>query len=460
MGKRQAFSGQNPYHPSFQRRGPSSRFMPTEKPRQFRASMRRLWTFFMTEQRLFTIVIVMTLGVSCIELAAPYLLGRAIDAMSATGTLVNFSLLGIIVAVLATAYLADGTLNLLRGWIMAGISQRIVRTLRKSLFDKLQKLPVSFFDGKTHGDLMSRISNDIDNLSTTIGQSTTQLFSNIIMIAGSIVMMVILSPLLALASLITVPLLLLLTRTIASKTRRLFLEQQNTLGKLNGHIEETVSGLQVVKVFGHEHDSIFDFDAVNSRLRDVSIRAQIWAGFLMPIMNVIGNLGFAILAGLGGLLAVNNMITIGVIASFLSYSRQFARPLNEIANIFNTLQAALAGAERVFEVLDETEEPADPPDAVELSGVRGYVSFEKVSFAYVAGNPVLHNVSLDAKPGSSMALVGPTGAGKTTLVNLLSRFYEPSSGTILIDGKDIRRYTRSSLRRSFGIVLQDTYLFS
>ncbi|HEX9059629.1 MAG TPA: ABC transporter ATP-binding protein, partial [Clostridia bacterium] len=361
---------------------------------------------------------------------------------------------------LLSMYLTDALVTFLQGWMMAGISQRIVLSLRNTLFKKLQKLPVSFFDTRAHGDLMSRVTNDIDNISTTISQSTAQLISGAITITGSLVLMLRLNLLLTLASVITVPLVFLVTRTVAGKTGALFKEQQAVLGKLNGHIEETISGIHVVKAFNHEEKAIKEFDLVNDRLCDVGIKAQIWSGFIMPIMNVINNLGIAVVAGVGGIMAVNGMVSVGIISMFLNYSRQFTRPLNDMANIFNTLQTAVAGAERVFEVLDETEEPEDIKTSKELKNPKGHVVFENVTFGYRPDVAVLKNISFEAVKGSSIALVGPTGAGKTTIVNLLARFYDVTCGRIMIDGTDIRDYTRDSLRRCFGIVLQDTYLFS
>jgi len=430
------------------------------KPKQFRQSLKRLWQHFGKERKLLTFSLLLVLLDTGIVLAGPFLIGRGIDALSARHGLVNFSLLKIVILTLLAAYVADAMLTLIQGWLMAGVSQRIVQGLRRTLFAKLQKLPISFFDTRTHGDLMSRLSNDIDNISTTISQSTTQLMSAALMILGSLTMMLLLSPLLTLASLITIPLVFILTRTIAGRTRILFKEQQAVLGKLNGHIEETISGIHVVKAFSHEEQVIGEFEEVNGQLCKVGIKAQIWSGYIMPLMNVINNVGFAAVAGVGGVLAVNRLITVGIIASFLSYSRQFGRPLNDIANTFNTLQTAIAGAERVFEVLDEAEEAGDSPGAVSLQNSRGHVVFEGVCFGYRPDVPILKDVSFEAASGSSTALVGPTGAGKTTVVNLLARFYDVTAGRILIDGKDLREYTRDSLRQSFGIVLQDTYLFS
>ncbi|WP_253735899.1 ABC transporter ATP-binding protein [Paenibacillus sp. FJAT-26967] len=433
---------------------------PVVKPKNFKATLRRLWAYFGKERKLLTLITLFILAGSGLTLVGPYLIGSAVDAMSGSDGTVDFGLLEILVIVLAAAYAADAVLTFLQGWLMAGVSQRIVMRLRGALFEKLQKLPVSYFDTRPHGEVMSRLSNDIDNVSSTISQSTTQLMSGVITIIGSLVMMLVLSPLLTLASLITVPILFVLTRTITKKTSVLFRQQQVELGKLNGHIEETISGLQVVKAFNHEEKAIAEFEEVNGKLREVGLKAQIRSGFLMPLLNVINNIGFVAVALVGGLLAVRGEIGVGVIASFLSYSRQFVRPLNDLANIFNILQSGVAGAERVFEVLDEREEQEDKAGAVELNNSRGHVVFENVSFGYRPDVPILRNISFDSAPGSSTALVGPTGAGKTTIVNLLTRFYDVTGGRILIDGRDIREYTRDSLRRTFGIVLQDTYLFS
>lgn len=440
--------------------GGAARFRgPVEKPKNFKGTLKRLWTYFGRERNLLTIILMFILIDSVVTLSVPYLIGRAVDAMS-LGSKVNFNLLEIMILILAGSYITDAVLTFLQGWMIAGVSQRIVKSLRIHLFQKLQKLPVAFFDSRTHGELMSRLSNDIDNVSNTISQSTTQLMSGVIAILGSLIMMIILSPILTIASLVTVPLVFLLTRSIARRTSVLFKSNQIELGRLNGHVEETISGIQVVKAFNHEEKAIQEFEEVNNSLLRVGLKAQIWSGFLMPIMNVINNFGFAMVAVVGGVLAVKSMITVGVIASFLTYSRQFVQPLNNLANIFNILQSGVAGAERVFEIIDEKEEPSDAENSVALENPRGHVVFENVSFGYQADVPILRNVSFESKQGTSTALVGPTGAGKTTIVNLLTRFYDVTEGRILIDGTDIRKFKRDDLRRSFGFVLQDTYLFS
>ncbi|MCS7463921.1 ABC transporter ATP-binding protein/permease [Paenibacillus doosanensis] len=433
---------------------------PVVKPKNFKGTLKRIWQFVGTQRKRLTLVFIIILIDAIVTLTGPYIIGRAVDAMTAEHGGVQFQLLELTILALTAAYLTDGVLTFLQSWFMAGISQRIVGNLRTTLFAKLQKLPLSFFDSRPHGDVMSRLSNDIDNVSNTISQSTTQLMSGTIALVGSLTMMIVLSPLLTLATLITVPLVYLLGRTITRKTSVLFKEQQAQLGKLNGHIEETISGIHIVKAFNHEEKAIHEFDEVNGKLYEVGLKAQIFSGFLMPLLAVINNIGFAAVAIVGGVLAVQGHITVGVIASFLSYSRQFVRPLNEMANTYNILQSGVAGAERVFEVLDEKEEPDDKPGAIELRNPKGDVVFRDVSFGYRPDVPILKHVDFHSEKGSSTALVGPTGAGKTTIVNLVTRFYDVTEGTIFIDGRDIRDYTRDSLRRCFGIVLQDTYLFS
>lgn len=434
--------------------------MPVVKARDFKGTMLRLWKYFSKEHKLLGIIFILVTVSSALGVVIPYLIGRSINVLSLGKGAVNFGILKIMITILIAAYISDSAINFFQGWLMAGVSQRIVLNLRKTLFEKLQNLPIAFFDTHTHGEVMSRLSNDIDNVSTTISQATTQMMSSIITILGSFIMMLILSPILTVASIITIPMVFLVTRTIAKKTKVMFKEQQVVLGKLNGQIEENISGIEVVKAFNHEDKVIEEFDAINSKLCNVGIKAQVWSGFLMPLMNVINNIGFAAVAGVGGILAVRNLINVGIIASFLIYSRQFARPLNEMANIFNTLQSAVAGAERVFEIMDENEEPDDREGVQILENPKGHVVFDNVSFGYRPDVPILKNVSFESSAGSTTALVGPTGAGKTTIVNLLTRFYDVSDGRILIDGIDIRDYTRESLRKCFGIVLQDTYLFS
>lgn len=436
------------------------RFAPKVKPKNFKKTLKRLFGYISSEKRSLVFIFSLIIIDSFIGLMAPYLIGKAVDYMADFQGTKNSSGLIIVIFVLLISYIVSGGINIVEGRIMAKISQGIVRKLRVNLFSKLHKLPISFFDTHSHGEVMSRLTNDIENVSSTVSSSTTQLMSGVITISGSFIMMLILSPILTLASLITVPLVGGLTKIIASKTKVLFKKQQVELGNLNGYIEETISGIDIVKAFNREKEAMNSFRGINDRLCEVGLKAQIWSGFLMPIMNVINNIGFMAVASVGGILAVKGLITVGLIASFLSYSRQFSRPLNDLASIFNNLQSAVAGAERVFEILDENEESVDREESKEIINPKGEVVFKNVSFGYSKDISVLKNISFSAKEGSSTALVGATGAGKTTIISLLTRFYEVTDGSILIDGEDIRKYTRDSLRNIFGIVLQDTYLFS
>lgn len=434
--------------------------IPPKKAKNIKYTLERLLGLFKSEKKQLIITFLMIMLSAILALMVPFLIGKAVDTMFLGKSLVDFDSLKIILITLLSIYIIDNLLVLLQEYLVAGISQRLVFNLREDLFKKLQLLPIIFFDKNPHGEIMSRLSNDIDNISITISQTTVQFMSSAVSVLGSLIMMLYLSPLMTLASMITLPLVYILTRVIAKKTRVLFREQQETLGHLNAHIEETIGGIPVIKAFNNEKKVIDEFIAYNDVLRDVGLKAQIWSGFIMPIMNVINNFGFGVIAIVGGTMAVKGMISVGVIASFISYSKQFTRPLNELANTFNTLQSGIAGAERVFELLDEEEVRKDKNDAIEKENITGEVEFKNVSFEYKKGEPVLRNISFKVKPGTNIALVGPTGAGKTTIANILTGFYEIPSGEILIDGINITDYKKDNLRKIFGIVLQDTYLFS
>ena len=440
--------------------GPMAGRMNVEKAKDVRHTLKRLWNFFKIEKKELYITFVLIFISGLLGISVPFLIGKAIDAIFPGVNLVEFEKLKIISLALISIYIMDNILTFLQEYIVAGIAQRVVYNLRENLFKKLQSLPIIFFDTHTHGEIMSRLTNDIEEISTTISQTTVQLMTSLTNIIGSLVMMIYLSPIMTAASFITIPMVYYMTKFVASKTKLFFRDQQRTLGNLNGHIEETIGGISVVKAFNNEKKVIEDFKTENDILRDVGVKAQIWSGLIMPLMNVINNFGFALIAILGGTLAVKGMISIGVIASFISYSKQFTRPLNELANTFNTLQSGLAGAERVFEILDTEEERKDGEDAIEIGNIQGEVEFKNVSFEYEKGEPVLKDISFKIKPGTNIALVGPTGAGKTTIVNLLTGFYEINQGQILIDGINIRDYKKDDLRKIFGMVLQDTYLFS
>lgn len=438
-------------------RGMQGMLGPKVKPKNTKGTLKRLWVYLSKQKSKLYLVFLFVLLSSAFSLTGPYLTGKAIDKY-----IVNKDFNGLfnICAIMLIFYGMSSFITWMQNFIMIGISQDSVLALRNDVFSKLQTLPLKFFDSRPHGDIMSRVSNDIDNISNTLNSSVTQLFADFIMVFGTICMMVYLSPILTLFSLIIIPIMTIVTKKIAANTRKYYVAQQKNLGALNGIIEETISGQRVVKVFNRESNIMKKFDKANIELKRVGIRAQIFSGIIPPLMNVLNNLSFAIIASVGGYLAVENIITVGVIASFITYSKQFTRPLNDIANQFNLLQSAVAGAERVFEIMDEDMEMVDMPNAIELTNIKGEVSFKDMSFSYDKKVPVLKDINIDVKEGQTIALVGPTGAGKTTIVNLLTRFYDIDRGAIYIDGNDIRSLKRDSLRKNLGIVLQDTHLFS
>lgn len=427
------------------------------KPENPKETLKKLWEYLKPHRVRLLLVFLLVIITSLLMLAGPYLIGKAIDDYIIPK---NFRGLLYLVAVMACLYVVNSLLIWLQGYISVNTVQRIVFSLRRDLFNKLQSLPLRFFDSTPHGDVMSRLTNDIDTINMSLGFSFTQIFSSIVSILGTIIIMLRMSPILTLVSMIVIPLTILITTLISSRTRESFLTNQTILGQLNSIAEENINGLKVVKIFARERKEIEKFEAVNEELRKAGTRAQIFAGVMGPLMNVVNNLSFAVIAGFGGWFAVKAIVSVGTVASFIIYSRQFTRPINELANLFNMIQSAIASAERVFKIIDKPPEPIDPPDAVELKDVKGEVEFKNVYFSYKEGVPVLKDINFHVKPGQTIALVGPTGAGKTTIVNLLTRFYDVDSGAILIDGIDIRKIKRSCLRSLLGIVLQDTYLFS
>ena len=432
----------------------------TEKPKRLWGTLARLWTYLRPDSHALFLIFFMVLMDASLTVTGPYLIGRAADLIAVLPVDPNLAALQKLLVIFAAVFVSGSLVGAVQVWLTVAVSQRVVLRLRRALFDKLQQLPLAYFDTHAQGDLMSRLTNDIDNVSSSVTQSSAQLMSGAIAIVGSVAMMLWLDPLLTVVALTTAPLVYALTKLVTERTAAFFKEQQEQLGRMNGHVEETISGALVIKAFNRETSAIDTFGRINRELCQVGISAQIWSGLLMPLMNVINNFGFAAISLVGGLMAIKGLVTVGLIAGFLGYTRQFVRPLNEMANIFNVLLSGVAGAERVFAVLDEGEETADAPDAVVLQNPRGDVAFEHVDFGYRADVPIIKDISLTAPAGGRIAFVGPTGAGKTTLVNLLTRFYDVTGGRILLDGRDIRTYTRDSLRKCFGIVLQDTYLFS
>jgi ATP-binding cassette subfamily B protein len=392
---------------------------------------------------------------SFLSLLGPFLIGRAIDDYLVTS---NINGLVTLLVFLFFIYIFYSLSVWLQNFWMIGVAQKTVYSMRMQLFARLQKLPISYLDKRQHGEIMSRLTNDMENVSTTLNSSVIQIFSSVLTFIGIIIVMFWLSPILTMITLAVIPVMVLGMKWITRRTSLFFKEQQRHLGDVNGYIEETITGQKIVKTFSKEQHVIERFKEKNERLKGASFWAQTYSGFIPKLMNVLNNLSFALIAGIGGILAFNGMITIGIIVIFAEYSRQFTRPLNDLANQFNTLLSAVAGAERVFDVIDEVEEK-DKNGAIALEDVKGNVSFQNVSFSYEEDHKTITDVSFDVTAGETVALVGPTGAGKTTIINLLSRFYEPEDGTITLDGYDIQELKRDSLRQHTGFVLQDAFLF-
>ena len=436
---------------------PRHMFTQAERAKNRRGTIARLWGYLKRQRSALLITAALVLGSTVLNVLGPYLLGHAIDAYVLPGDVPGLLRISLLMLLL---YAINSLLTWLQTYIMAGAAQRTVRDLRNDLFGRMQTLSLRFFDGRAHGDLMSRLTNDVENINQVLADGIVQIISGVLSMVGIAAIMFWVNPVLAAVSILSIASMTWLLNTqIAPRTRAGFRQQQQALGALNGLIEETITGQRVVKAYHREPVVIEQFDAHNGALRAAAIRAQIFAGFIGPMMNFTNNTGLAIVAGTGGWMALQGLATVGTIASFITYSRQFGRPLSEIANLYNLIQSAVAGAERVFATIDEQPE-VDAPDAQTLAAIRGDVVFDDVSFAYEPNVPVLKNVSLHARPGEVVALVGPTGAGKTTIVNLLTRFYDIDSGAIMIDGHDIRALAKDDLRQQLGIVLQDTFLFT
>ncbi|MFN2145584.1 MAG: ABC transporter ATP-binding protein [Anaerolineales bacterium] len=434
--------------------GPHARSI--ERPKDMQGALRRLLHYLRPYQGvLIVIALVAALG-TALAISAPYLLGRAVDQL-VTG---NLKALLWPVLLMTAAYVFSAMSQLIQGILMVGVSQKAMRALRSDLFNHMQMLSLRFFDTRAQGELMSRLTNDMDAISQVLTNNAAQLFTGILTLAGILIIIFILSPWLALGSMIAFPLMMGLVGTVGRKTRTVFRSYQASLGTLNAVLEETYSGQRIVLAFGQEESVLTRFDQANEKVRSTGVRAMTLALVVMPMMGILSNLNVAILCGLGGWLAIRGVVSIGTIAAFISYSRRFAEPLRQLGNLYNQVQGALAGAERIFEILDTVPDQTDDPHALELSRVTGEVKFDHVTFSYVPGVPVLKDVSIHARSGERIALVGHTGAGKTTLVNLLSRFYDIDEGRILIDGVNIQAVSRDSLRRQIGVVLQQSFLFS
>lgn len=373
---------------------------------------------------------------------------------------VDFDYIGKIVVILIGLYLISSLFNYIQQYIMSSVAQNTVFDMRKDVNDKLNKLPLKYFDARTHGEILSRVTNDLDTVASTLQQSLTQLITSVVTIVGIIVMMLTISPVLTLVTITTLPISVLITITIAKNSQKFFAEQQKIIGELNGHVEEMYTGHKIVKAFGHEDKAIREFDDINDRLFNVGWKAQFVSGIIMPMMNFVNNIGYVLVAVVGGIYVTKGKITVGDIQAFIQYSRQFGQPIVQTANIANILQSTVAAAERVFEVLDEIEEVPEKENSKLIKAPKGEVRFEHVKFGYKETVTLMEDMNIEVKPGQTVAIVGPTGAGKTTMVNLLMRFYEIQGGRITIDGVDIRDMKRGDLRTMFGMVLQDTWSFN
>lgn len=427
------------------------------KAKDQKGTVLRLWKYMQSQKMLLVVIFLLVISATILNLVGPYLMGLAIDKYISLKKLDGFvNIMGLMIV----TYAGSAVLTAVMYNVNIDIAQNTVKNIRGELFSKLQTLPLKFFDTRADGDLASRLTNDVENISNTLTQSLTQLISSALMLIGVIVMMFILNWRLALVTVLTVPLTLILTKYVGKYTRKFYKEQQKRLGLLNSIIEETVGGQKAVKAYGQEEKVIKLFSKASETYKQAAVKAQILAGIMGPMMNMVNNFIYALIALIGGFFVLQGVTSTGIVVAFLHYSRQFARPINQIAHLYNAIQGAIAGAERVFEILDEVPEVQDIKKPIFTEHFNGEVVFDDVNFGYEREIKILEDINLRATPGQTIALVGPTGAGKTTIINLLTRFYDIEEGTILIDGEPIQNYKRDKLRNSLGIVLQDTYLFS
>lgn len=451
---------------------------PVEKAKDFRGTFRRLVRYFLPERiRLITVVgaaIVGTifnivgpkiLGLATTKLFNNLISGYAIHAINQVNKTdlpvpgIEFGYIGRIILILLGLYVVSAIFTFIQQYLMAGVAQRTIYKLRQEVDEKIAKLPLKYFDGHTHGEILSRAVNDMDTIGSTLQQSISQLITSIVTLIGVLVMMLSISFGLTVIVMLTLPLSIAVIAGIAKRSQNFFRTQQKALGELNGHVEEMYTGHKIVKAFGHEEAAITHFNRLNETLYGAGWKAQFMSGIIMPLMRFVGNIGYVLVAVAGGIMATQGSISLGDVQAFIQYSSQFTQPITQLANISNVIQSTIASAERVFELLDEEEQEAETTHPVKIQNRQGAVTLENVHFGYKKDEILMENISFSVKPGQMVAVVGPTGAGKTTLVNLLMRFYELNGGRILIDGTDIREMRRSDLRQMFGMVLQDTWLF-
>jgi ATP-binding cassette subfamily B multidrug efflux pump len=443
--------------------------MPTQKAKNFKGTTARLLGY-LHPHRTGLVVVVVTGAIGTVfSVLGPKILGMATTrifegfvakARGVPGAAVDFEYVGRLLLGLIGLYIVGNTFQYLMQYLMANVAQQTVYAMRRELEAKFDRLPLKFFDARTRGEVMSRAVNDLDSISSTLQQTLTQLLTSALTLIGVIVMMLTISWILTLVIVLTLPLSIVVVARIAKRSQKFFMKQQMALGALNGHVAEMYGGHTIITAFGHEKKSVATFDALNDTYFDGAWRAQFVSGIIWPTMMFVGNIGYVLVAVIGGLLVTRRSIAIGDVQAFIQYSRQFSMPITQLSGIANTIQLTVVSAERVFELLDEPEETQDAVDAKTLVNPRGAVQFDDVSFRYKQDVPLIDNMSLEIAPGRMVAIVGPTGAGKTTLVNLLMRFYDVDSGAIRVDGVDIRQLKRGALRRTFGMVLQDTWLFT
>lgn len=435
----------------------SSGFDQVRRAKDAKGTLKRIWAYLSKQKKALTLVILLIIITSILGILGSYLIGVTID-----NYIINKNLDGTLkmLGIMAVAYILNSLLTWLQTYIMVIISQKTIKNIRADLFSKFQTLSLRFFDNHPHGELMSHVTNDIDNLNNALTQGVIQFLTSVLTIIGVTIAMLFLNWIMAIVAFIIIPVILLITRKLSKFTKDAFIKRQETLGELNGFIEETIGGQEIIALFGQEEEVFDNFKVSNDNLKEASLKAEIYSGIMNPLMNFVNNLDFALVVAVGGFLTLKNLATIGIIATFVNYARQFSRPLNQLATLYNTIQAAIAGGERVFKIMDEVPDIVDSNDAKDIESLKGEVVFNDVSFGYNEEKMVLKNINLNAKPGESIALVGPTGSGKTTVINLLTRFYDINSGEIKIDGLDIKNYTINSLRENIGVVLQDSFLFS
>lgn len=472
MGQRSS-SNQNPQRRPGGMGGPGGPggphgFMRGDKARDFKGTVKKLLDYMKEYRVALVVVMIFAIGSTIFSIVGPKILGRAttrlfegvMEQIAGTGSGIDFDYIGMILLQMALLYLASTAFSYIQGWIMADVSAKITYRFRKDIAAKINRMPLRYFDGTNHGEVLSRVTNDVDTISQTLNQGLSQIITSGVTVVGVFIMMLSIDWLMTLAALIVLPLSMGFVGFVISKSQKYFKQQQDYLGHINGHIEEMYGGHIVMKAFNGEAKSVEKFDTYNKTLYESAWKSQFLSGMMMPIMNFIGNLGYVVVSILGGYLAVRGSITVGDIQAFIQYVRSFTQPIAQLANTSNVLQQTAAAAERVFAFLAEEEEIADTTDPIRLSHVQGRVEFKDVHFGYSPEKIIINDFCASVEPGQKVAIVGPTGAGKTTMVKLLMRFYDVNRGAILVDGHNIKDFTRHDLRSLFGMVLQDTWLYN